>query len=663
MPIRRQASFSDAVGVAGFVIGVPGLLALFFGTPHALRTGDVLALVLVPIAAGIGWEVHLRRRHRAVPLKLTSVFRPFHALAPGEVWRRPREAQAITDAIIQHARRARDLDDDAPALALPLVVGASGAGKSTLLNVIVPHRLGETAFGARLPAQLHYRVFREYFDGLRGLELAISEAPPDSHGVYVLDQFERWLAALRTAAPADRRRAQAHLRTLLERHARECTVVIGVRSEWYYDLRFLDEYLPPAGAVCSVDGEDVEYLAEIRSAFLEIGTRVEDVDRIVESLRLRGDASPLRAQIVGAVLEWRHGRLDAEPAEANLDGLVEAYFAAVLEGANDPEACSKIVCALSAETRFRDQMTRAKIRDVVFETDNVVDDHIAYLSGGQEPGGVRLIVSEGAGLDVAHDFVAEYFRNDSGSRLNPVDRDSVFYLAQYGPRKDVFVDERDRRPRLGALVGALVLGFMVLRLCGFGIAWNQHQLGPTASHLVFGGRAVDAVYLPGFVAQAGWLLYVVLLYDGLLRDLQEGWCGHLASYGVLLGPIVAAVMVALGPSMWLLSIAVGGSPAGLRLLMLSRRPDLNRTAQRHLGVWARMNLSLATFLALLGAAQWYIGVHSIGVSDAGDLDLWLSINVVAALLVCISCTFLAPIHVGASSLSQIKGLMARRRRS
>jgi hypothetical protein len=645
---QRETKLWTWIGIAlGAVSFVVGLAA----TSPDLDVSTGVALLLLTVAVGfpLVWYGRLHKsRERPPP---TKVFQPFRELHADKAWQRPAEVERICAAI----RSKR--------LTVPLVVGDSGVGKTTLLSVLVKSELTPPSAGPGM----RYEMLDTYPALRNDLERKLRSARDRAPAVIVLDQFEQWLALIQTLSPHAKVEAQDWLNGILQtaRDSSDHTIVLSIRSEWYYDLRFLGELLPAPRDACNIEGAPAddgsdEMLDGMLADFQRVVHDESFAHGVVARLGAGGRLSPVEAQIVGASLERLRQRPERSGLAHNLKSFdrsggvhsaIDSFFEATLRGVSkhDQDVCLKVLCALSIQTRFRQQMDRTRLDAILFEDGDAVDRAVRYLLVE------GLLVERSTGmLDLAHDFLAYYFHRQSGAMLNPVERDNIFFHAQTAPTTQSRAVVGEERRRLGRFVAASLGGLMVLRLFAFGIDWSL--IGPHLYRPVF-GPMIDASYIPVIVAMSGWVLYVALMYDGVLRKLHETGVARLLSLFAVANLIVCVVITVVCSSLWIIAIALGGVPVAIKLLSLSRRNDVNSTARHHLRAWGTIVMFLSLLIGLLGAAQFYIATTDVP-SPIGE-EIWLIVNVVAGALLLVASLLLAPVQVSRSGISQITGLIAR----
>jgi hypothetical protein len=633
------------LGLLGVLIS---LAAWLLPAPNHIPWGAAVCLGLLPAPVAIALWRSLQRRRVPVPLKETVTFRPFQDLDTGTAWHRDDAVKRVVRAITNKNA------------ILPVVIGASGAGKSVLLNVWVEAALMEQGY--------EVEVLSTY--QAEGSDIAAEFArhqTTDQHFVLVLDQFEQWLALLRTKDGKERTEKQEWLANLLweATEADDGTILLSIRAEWYFDLHFLGNLLPPLSQAIIVEGDSTdpgdELLVSIRKAFEKEVYDKTIADGILLSLGSTGQLSPLEAQLVGATIERRckDGKsvsLTEFKRKGGVPGAVEAYFTAVLGSTKSRWICLKVLCAFSLQTRFRRQLTREALEEVLFEEATAVQRAVDELVTS----GLLLERTSGH-LDLAHDYLADFFRQKSGDELNAIERDNLFVHVQAldsAAKKqddDVKPDiDKDRR-KLGEGTRIVLTALLFMRLLDFGFHWTIS--GPSFRTPIF-GASLDAVFIPFFVSALGWIVYVTRMYDGIFRNLDRGSsAGRVASLAILANLFVATGIGILWPSGWLLAITWGGLPVTMRLTALAYRKGLSRTARNHLLLAASLALFLGLLIAILFAAQLYLGTHVV--HGSADKSRWLAANAGVALFMFAASQALSPMHTSRSGVSQMRGLMAR----
>jgi hypothetical protein len=602
------------------------------------------------------------RRHKPVVLPPANVFHPFLALTELDAWPRPAELDSIVDTLNRSSN------------VVPLVVGPSGSGKTVLLHRLLLDHLTEIS----VPCEYfdEYSGFRERLISiLKHYKIAAGRDRRGEHEakpIIILDQFEQYLGQLRQLTPDRRERERCWLKQVIETNKFQgnCRFLISIRNEWYYDLRWLGDIIPAPINCTSIAGPRADAEDDVtRMAIAGRLAQVLNSDEVVESVLAtlgRGTSGQLlllETQIIGAVLERDKllGRkIDSSYITDKLGGIegaIDKYFEGILQGAPDRRVTLKVLCALSVRTYFRRQEDMTDLLDRLFEDTDDVREALEYLSSQH-----LVIMRPTARYELAHDYLAEYFHQKSGSELDPTDRDNVLYHFE-GNASEVndFVrlkaDESQRQRGVFAfvIIGPLVL-LMTLRLIDFGIVWpGPHRF--LTQHLLWGDRFFDAAYLPIYVAHLSWSIYVALLYSRLFSQLNEHFLDRLFSRFVVLNMAACVVTAMFVPYVWLASIGWGGIVVGLKLLTISRARQINGAARARFMLFGSITIFNLIFLLVLGVIGMLVSFRYITNESSGNL--WIYISCLFSLIVTYACGVLAPVHVQRKGVSQLLGLLAR----
>ena len=650
--MRKRLTSPRAMQVlawASVLLTVPPLASAMIASALSqswVELGTLAFLLLADVI--VVWLIF--QRHKPKKPRETEVFTPFARLVPEAAWPRPSDVDRVLDAI--HA--------DGPAL--PLIVGTSGVGKSTLLDVLVRREI------AIRRTRISYRTFEQDYSTLDGwLEKAVSDRRPGDHLVLVLDQFEQWLAYVSTRPHEERVEMQRSLAATLRRiHAMPgCTPVISLRREWYFELAFLGELIPKPADACEIQAPKVDdggdkMRAAMFESFLTVLKDPEIAEQILNRLGAGGRLSPLKAQIVGAVIERERkeaGKIDLEYFDlvlGGVDGAIEAYFQEEIDGSRRPDICMKALCALSVKTRFRGETELGDIVGSLYEDQDTVLEAMKYLWTQ----GLVLRLSSGT-FALAHDYLAEFFYAKSGAELHPVERDNISAYVAGGGQNSVAVmtgrqRERHKRRPLGMIVVVGLLLLMGLRFLFFD--FDTTLLGPEISQPLT-GPLFDSTYILIFVPYAAWIVYIGLFYDRLLVHLNESGIERIFSIFVVLNLIISILIGIFIPFAWLLGIASGGIVFTAKILWLSRNPQISPSARHRLrsfGIVTMCNLILA---AILGAADIILSFRYVSVGN--NIETWVVINLIVSAMVTYWCIALAPSHVTRSGIAQLLGLIGR----
>lgn len=648
---------------ATMVLAFPPLLAsiILALVKHDWAAAMIFALLLL---GAILILAYLADSHVPIPLPATEIFQPFGPKEPRHLWPRPTDVAAVVRLLGRPRQKTT-----------PCIVGASGAGKSILLDYLVRKRTEEQHPDWR------YEVVSDGYRDLAGTLNRLIPRGSQPYTIIVLDQFERWLAHVKAMEPDERQEHRRWLATTIKGLHKQsnCAIVLSVRREWYYDLRFLKGLAPAPNNVCDIQAPSTATAEDLARARLKEPDDVYGMERamlesfeavvgdravalgILGRLSDAGRLSPLRAQIVGAALEThvkQSANVDLDEFDDELGGvagMIDAYLNAVRSATRYPDVCSKILCALSVKTQFREKTALHDIRTTLFEEPERVNDTLADLQA------MNVINGDDAGLEfeLAHDFLADFFTRKSGSDLDPLDRDNIFIHVVSGSRpNDATLDLKHgtTRRRFGIGVIATVAVLMLLRVVFPEDIVDVTLLGPSFGQPIL-GRFLDIAYIPVAVAFIAWATYVGLFYDRVLVNLKESWYERVFSVVLLFNLLLSMGIGIVAPFAWLLAISVAGVPFAVRLLRLAAHRHLNHAASKRMIEFGRGGLLNLVGLAFVGAGA--IAASYTLIQQTKVVDFWLYGGMVASAIVTYWCITLMPKHITQHGTSQLLGLIGR----
>ncbi|MFT4263469.1 MAG: hypothetical protein QM572_08820 [Nocardioides sp.] len=606
-----------------------------------------LAMLLLALVVLFG---RLILRPQAKPVIATTTFRPFDPSGARTVWPRPIETKRIVDELLS------------PTRPLPVVVGTSGAGKSVLLRDLV-----RTSVEDRDPDAEY--IYVDVYDQLEEVVATFLEAQSNSIRILVLDQFEQWLARLVDEPPAERRGRQAWFARAVATIVQdpETRVLISIRSEWYYALRFLGDVLPSIQDVDDIRGPELtdtddRMLRAITSGLRTVTKDARTLEVVLKDIGGDGRLLPLEVQLIGASLERSREQgevVDVDYYRGTLGGAggcIDKYFDGILAAAPDRRIAAKILCTLSVRTRFRSQIELSTILRRLYEPREEVEDSLTYLVSQ------NLVAKRGvASYELSHDFLAAYFNARSGSELLPYERDNLLFHSEGDDRASKTVRGFDRRDPahsipFGITFVAPLLILILIRLLYLGIPWPQ--LGGPDPYPAY-GPVLDLTYVPIAIPHAIWITYIAMLHDRVLRRVIESPMARVFSKFVVINLGISVLLGIFIPFSFIVSIGTGGVVAGLKFMSIGLRRDLNRSAKSRLNEYGVVTVFNTFFAIGLGVVLWIWSASSWhGPNDTGR---WLIYAGALSLLSTWACIQIWPLHAGRRAASQLLGLIGRPR--
>jgi hypothetical protein len=700
---RNLESLKSSVAVILALAPVVAALVDDIGANKWVGFSAWAGLILTVLAgAAILWP-----RRARFPPPPTVRFRPFPADGDGFLaWDRTKLVKLLYERLIRALAENAGLPESCgrrpTRRRLVVVTGVSAAGKSVLLRDLLP------TFQPAPPASRHDAHPRPTPVGAQGAEQPVAATPaceqPEARApagfkccyvpvdldldmalkeavglalhatcdiprVIVLDRFERHLADLQAKTPADRRKAEKRARRKIDKvlssaHAR---ILIAVRQEWYFDLAWLGDRVPPPEESLHVDaipprvGNSMH--RQIRGAFEHVLGDPQSVADVMSAL----DESllPLELQLIGATVERNVNRLPPTGILDDLGGLygaIDAYFEPILAAARpNRSVANKVLCALAVSTRFRRTQREADILDAVFESERDVHEALEYLV--QQ----RLVLQRPSGgneYEFTHDYLAAYFHRHTGSELDPTDRDNIIYHVEANRSRSNedtdFVAPRYKRIRAGRVSLANVVAVLLVlgataRLLWCGIGWTL-AFGP-ASQPVIAKTFFDATWIPIFITSMVWLFYIASFYNRILRHLNESPRARWFSRMTMINVAACTVAAMFVPYVWVAANAWGGMVLGLKVLSLSLLGGLDPLARRRLRLFAGLTIGNMVVLGIVGGAG--IALSAIYVSPSHGTYLWTVLSTVVCAGLIYVCLTVARAHVLRTGVSQLLGLLAR----
>jgi hypothetical protein len=564
----------------------------------------IFYLVVVGLVAGLAWVIAKRSHARVSPL-IRQLFRPFEILDRTTAWPRQHDERRVLEALKGSA--------DKPVI----LVGDSGSGKSVLVEShVIPILKDEgwlvfflnnySNFRAQVSNEVH-RLSHTY----KIVDGAIVGLQPDSKPtVVVFDQFEQFLSRYSDTSAASTA-ARTWFKNLVDSLVRcgPIRVLIVVRKEWYYDLRFLAEFIPPPIESVHLSGMRIgDEEGSIPTLRLKLAAATKNEltpDAILRSLGREGEISPIEAQIVGCMLENKVRTLGAITAafyERQMGGkeaLIQEFFETILKSSASRDVALQILFALSIETRYRSSLTLPQIVSMTHQNQDDVRDYIEFLKGQ------RLVVEGEAGqYQLTHDYLAERFHDISGSELEPKQRDNILFfgdeLRKTPPPTSNASNVRPGLMRVASdwFMAALLL-LLIARVTGplYGVRWDWfNRLARYQSPYA----GFDTAYLPVFVSHMAWSYYVTMFYRRIFSRLREGALGSALSFFTLVTCFAAVALAAFNPAYWIFSIGFGGFWVGVKLFQLSMTAGLSTVSKEDFRVAGRETIINVAFVFIPG---------------------------------------------------------------
>jgi len=562
-----------------------------------------------------------------------------------------------------------------------ILVGSSGVGKSVLLEKLVVPLLEKE--GWKVKSFSNYNPFETFkADLVKTLFTIVPNFSHEQlsddgtiHGIdssirllFIFDQFEQFLST-NSDASGRSKEAREWFRNFLKSsvNLNNVRLVIVVRKEWYYDLRFLGMFVPPpikslhlSGLKMNKNGKDIDFIA---SDIQKVCHNSNVAETVLKNLTRKDEIIPVEMQIIGLMLEniaKKRGEINSEFFLKELsgkDGLIQRYFDAYLESSPNRDISLKVLFALSVETALRSQYTLQQIADVIHESKVDVNECLKFLTEQ------KLVLQRIDKYELAHDYLAQKFHDYSGAELDPVQRDNIIFfwyeIRNLKTQLDITRPERDSRKKLvfSDYFMIFISILMLARLTGPIYSVNWEWFNPLSKYQIQ-KIGIDIYYFPIFISHLAWFIYIALFYRRFLSYIKESKIRSLFSKFTVVNGAALVLASAFFPHFWFFLIGLGGFPVGWKLLQLSRTPDLAMDLYvifcRNTGRNTMINVSIVMVLGL--TFIYYVHNSSLSYNLVERFNI---LNILATILMVYYMITVTPIHITRNATSKMMGLIDR----
>jgi len=527
---QKESSFID--GFLSHNYRYPIILALSYSAAfysffdpvvNAIKRGDWLVCIVYisffVFVLFIGYLLRPKQMPAQPPQK--GIFKGVGKLEIEDAWPRTDDRNKLCETIKKTFKK-------------PIIlVGSSGVGKSVLLETqVVPSLKRE---GWKTISFSNYDDIQSLlldnltktFPNLSHNKLLnnaeLEGIDTDTKLLLIYDQFEQFLSIYGNKK-GKRSKIRKWFRDFLESSTRLDNIkqLIIVRKESYYDLRFLEQYVPPPIESFHLSGikmdENESGRLVLRQKMNVVTKNIDMAEKILNSLVEDDEILPVKAQIVGLMLENKSREVGAINTEYYLkdlegkDGLIQNYFQSYLQSSPDSEIALQVLFALSVETKLRGQLSLPQIADIVHKNQHDVYKCLLFFT---KEGLIRT--TDIGKYELTHDYLAEKFHELSGTELDPVERDNILFFWDEMRKASGKLEITRPQPKSNArLVFSdyfmIFLGVLLIaRLFGpaYNVDWgwlnilNNYQMNKVG---------IDIYYAPVFVSHLAWAIYVTLFY-------------------------------------------------------------------------------------------------------------------------------------------------------
>lgn len=606
--------------------------ALWNEFTKALGARDFFTACSIFMFVGVsGYLVYASRPKVHVPeLPDTCNFRFGGGEQQWKAW--PRKTQLI--AAVEAVKSAQNK-------VVVAVAGPSGAGKSTFLEDELVPTLVTLGFKPT--------YYSEY----------CGELPtPDLDGehqksVLIYDQFEHLLLQI---WHSDGKEALASLMKIKQQIGELLStgsVVVCVRAESYYDLRFLASYLPQIEAVVDVGLVSFESEPNIVKAFHGQMRKMcaEATDLMTGSFTLLEMQSRLALEELCRKTDFsRQKGFSCITTHSAPQVLVDWY---VDDSPNIPASC-RVLYALNQRPAGLG-LTVNELAYAVGDRVKSVQEVCAYL----ETRGLLRREKSAVAFEIAYDALRPRIEACTDERLRPNERDCIASALQAaeesGWSEDVVNQDRRVRFSLALPVMTLLTIIGILRLFFNWDAWYALSSMPIG---VRGAGSVDPLYLAIMVPHILWCLYVALHDYRVFRFIDTSSLQRTVSHATVLNLVVCILLGVFLPEYWIIAIAWGGTGQAAKSLAISLRRDISPVA---VSVFQRR--AIATFINMLAtAAAGAVFAWAVNAAQLKASGVMLGVTYAAAFTLTLEMAILFESHISEDEAAYMKNLLRHRLR-
>jgi Novel STAND NTPase 1 len=602
------------------VIFALGLLSYITTTidyiEKAIKSGNefiALVFIVFPIAA-IGFGISFMPKSKRPNPPKRNYFSGFGKPDEKNVWPREKEENKII-------RKIRELQGN------PLIiVGNSGTGKSQLIRSVASkyNDSRSKSWKARIVerysplSKFQAKIYRELEKSFKQLnydkfknESKLEGVDENKHVLLVLDQFEQLL--FENLQCKDGFRLEGVAEEEFKSPAEEwfmnffdnlkvfenIRTIIIIRKEWYYDLRLLKKLIPRPSDAVNLDGitikKEKDTIAKLEEEFgQQCGCNSRIAEGILKDLERNGTILPIEIQIVGLMLsnERQHNKkvIDIKfyNSMGGKEGILQECFKVYLGASPNRHVTAKVLFALSVETKLRIRLKLPEIAKITHLSISDVDEALTFLESKE----VGIVKQDDQGYELAHDYIAEKFREFSGMELDPAERDNIlfFYDEVLGNNngeagnelKMTSRDKSKRRTKDGKIklaysdyFGIFLIIFTMARLFAplYGFNWDVFGLDPLTQYSFHLGGVFDMYYFPVFIAIGAWAIYIWIFHRRFLDFLPESGFEKTFSRFIVINSTLMVMICAIVPCLFFCTIAIGGVAVGIKLFRFGGMPQ------------------------------------------------------------------------------------------
>lgn len=615
---------------------------------------------------GYGWYIHRKNKDRVPPL-VRNIFKPFELLDRENAWPRIDEEKELLETIYEAESKP------------VILVGESGVGKSVIISSHIIPTLKDSDWVTL--------TFINYTDIetqlVNKLRIYLNNMTLDDDGkisgvndkakkiLLVFDQFEQFISQHSKNTKDHEKSRKWFLKFVASTLCiKELRILIVVRKEWYYDLKFLEKFVPSPNECVHLSGLKMERAKSCIDTLKMNLTKVTKDENIsnyyIEHLTNNGEISPIEAQIIGCILENK-SELSEEIAQdeefektlISKDNLIDEFFNHSLKSSPNKSITLSILFALSIEVKYRNQLTFSNLVHVIHKPQSEVKLSLDFLMD-------QKLINQGDNqhYQLAHDYLAEKFHDISGSELHPRERDNILFFSdelRKNTERKSMVKKVDSHRKWFTLLSDYAFAFLIFiitfrlftQLIGLRMNWLNPIKNFDSYTLYF-----DIYYFPVFITHFAWSYYVTIFYRRFFSLLKESKIGRILSILSVFTCIFSVALAVFIPNFWIFSIGFGGFWVGVKLFQISLVKNLSKISAEEFRNASLETIANSIFVIVTGII---FATYFYDITDRSNAQTtYLTVSIFGTIILTYAMFVVRKLHVTTKATSIWLGMYDRR---
>lgn len=484
-----------------------------------------------------------------------------------------------------------------------VVVGESGIGKTTFVNQVTD---GE------------YKIIDNY-----DYDHTIDLGKLNKVKGVIFDQFEQYIERTVENNSIEKNVIKEYINNLMNNG---CICIIVIKKEWYFDLKFLGDFIPTPAQSFELTGFSDDNKSIYSS--LDSVCKTEDIKNIIKDVcSKRSLINPLEMQLIGAVLELETNNQNGEEITKEkyecLGGktnIIRNYINMHIKKMHNKEIIREILYTLSLSTNYDKSMTIGDMCKFTHRQQKHIETSVNSI---EEIGLIKKINGK---YYLGHGYLSQIIVAYTGMKLDPIQRDNIRFFIENNTYSNKNKGENKSKYPVQNyfLAAALFVGLIKL-------LEPLHQLN------IFSGAInteyfLDASYVLIFTCHGLWVYYVAKFYKVFFFRIANTLLSKVSALLMVALACLSMMLGAMYPEYWLALVSIGGFAVAFNIMLISNY-SLNQAAKQRFSSMSKETLVNMFVLLLLGFGMiflikpsiqgLYIGNTSISYTHIVDIFIYI----------------------------------------